>query len=301
MSRFFVPKECIKGHSIHISQKEAHHILDVMRLKVLDEVTVFDGTGTEYIGIIKKSGHRSLEVEIKEVRKSAGKEDYSVTLIQAIAKKDRMDYISQKATELGVACIIPVVTERTIPDWNDEKKAGMVERWQRISREAAKQCGRLDIPEISRIVSFEELICHCEEPSPTLPGRRPGGKAIASPVIARLTKSAEAISKTGSQQAAQSKKEIASPLKGLAMTVWDYDLKLIAALSDKAIKIKDVLRGHDGVKIAIAIGPEGDFTSKEIEEAVRAGFKIVNLGPFTLKSDTAGLAVLSMINYEYQD
>ncbi|MDP2929683.1 MAG: RsmE family RNA methyltransferase [Candidatus Omnitrophota bacterium] len=281
MSRFFVSKEFVKGNSIHISQKEAHHILNVMRLKVSDEVTVFDGTGKEYVGIIKKSGHRSLEVEIKEVRKSAGKEDYSVTLIQAIAKKDKMDYISQKATELGVFCIVPVVTERTIPDWNNEKKTSMVERWQRISLEAAKQCGRLDIPEISRIVSFEELIRHCEEPKAiaclaALGFAERRARPLASPVIA-------------------------SPLKGLAMTVWDYDIKLIAALSDKAIKIKDVLRGRRGMKIAIAIGPEGDFTPEEIEEAVRAGFKVVNLGPLTLKSDTAGPAVLSMINYEYRD
>ena len=69
-------------------------------------------------------------------------------------------------------------------------------------------------------------------------------------------------------------------------------------LSDKAIKIKDALKSRDGVKIAVAIGPEGDFTPQEVEEAVRMGFKVVNLGPLTLKSDTAGLAVLSMINYE---
>lgn len=242
MSRFFVPKEFVKGNSIHINGKEAHHILDVMRLKVSDEVTVFDGTGKEYVGIVRESGHKSLEVEIKEIRKSADKESYSVTLIQAIAKKDKMDYIAQKATELGVACIVPVVTARTIPDWNDEKKTNMVERWRRISHEAAKQCGRLDIPQILPIMEL--------------------GKAITGAV---------------------------------------YDLKLIAALSDEAIKIKDVLKGRDGVKIVVAIGPEGDFTPKEIEEAVRTGFKVVNLGSLTLKSDTAGLAVLSMINYECGD
>ena len=240
MSRFFVPKESVKGNSIHISQKEAHHILDVMRLKVSDEVTVFDGTGKEYVGLIRGAGHRSLEVEIREVRKSADTEDYSVTLIQAIAKKDKMDYVAQKATELGVACIVPVITERTIPDWSDEKKTGIVQRWRRISREAAKQCGRLDIPKILPIKSFLECIKDMD----------------------------------------------------------NYDIKLIAALSDKAIKIKDALKSRDGVKIAVAIGPEGDFTPQEVEEAVRMGFKVVNLGPLTLKSDTAGLAVLSMINYE---
>ena len=63
--------------------------------------------------------------------------------------------------------------------------------------------------------------------------------------------------------------------------------------------LKDALKGCKGGKIAIAIGPEGDFTPEEAEDALKAGFKIVSLGPRVLKSDTAGLAVLSMINYEY--
>ena len=64
MSRFFVAKEFIKANSIYITGKEAHHILDVMRLKVTDEVVVFDGTGREYSGIVKAADRKSLEVQI---------------------------------------------------------------------------------------------------------------------------------------------------------------------------------------------------------------------------------------------
>jgi len=243
MSRFFVPKESVKGNIIHVAADEAHHILDVMRLKVLDEVTVFDGTGKEYTGIVRAADRKTLEVQIKSMRESSVGRDSLLTLIQAITKKDKMDYIAEKATELGVSRIIPVITERTIPEWNDEKKTSVVERWRKIAQEAAKQSGRLDIPEILPIRSFLECVKDID----------------------------------------------------------DYDIKLIAALSDRAIKIKDVLTGCNGVKIAIAIGPEGDFTPHEIEEAVKADFKVVNLGPLTLKSDTAGLAVLSIISYERRD
>ena len=265
MSRFYVPQAAVKGNSIHISGKEAHHILDVMRLKVSDEVVVFDGTGNEYTGIVKEARNKSLLVEIIRTRKTGIQQGCNITLIQALPKKEKMDYIVEKATELGVNVVMPVTTARTIPDWNESKKAQVVERWKKISLEAAKQCGRANLPEIMPIVTLEEAIRHCEEPKATK----------------------------------QSKAEIASPLKGLAMTT--CDLKLIAALSDNAIKLKDALKGSHGANTAIAIGPEGDFTPEEIELAAKAGFKVVSLGPRVLKSDTAGLAALAAINYEYAD
>jgi 16S rRNA (uracil1498-N3)-methyltransferase len=256
MSRFFVPKEFVKADSIYITGLEAHHILDVMRLKVSDEVVIFDGTGREYTGIVSTADRKSLEVRITSARELGAKRGPALTLIQAIPKKDRMDYIAQKATELGVSRIIPVITGRTIPEWKDAKKSAIVERWRKIAREAAKQCGRSDLPEVCQITEFKDV--------------------ITGPV---------------------------------------YDLKLIAALSDEAIRLKDALRGtaqtaegssrrlnvgYFPATIAIAIGPEGDFTPAEVECASAEGFKTVSLGPRVLKSDTAGLAALSMINYEYE-
>ena len=70
---------------------------------------------------------------------------------------------------------------------------------------------------------------------------------------------------------------------------------------EDAVKIKDALAGFSAGSIAIAIGPEGDFTAREIEGARASGFKVVNLGERVLKSDTAGLAALSMINYEFSN
>lgn len=243
MSRFYVPKESVKGDSIHISGKEAHHILDVMRLKLSDEVMVFDGTGKEYLGRVKEVGRKSLSLKVIKVRDAGPEKKYSVTLIQAIPKKEKMDYIVEKATELGVDRVMPVTTARTIPDWNESKKAGIVGRWQKISLEAAKQCGRTSLAQIKPIL----------------------------------------------------------PLKEVLKSIEGYNLKLIAALSDKAVKLKEILKSCRAGNIAIAIGPEGDFTEEEISEAEKKGFKTVNLGPRVLKSDTAGVAFIAMINYEYQD
>jgi len=240
MSRFFVPKEFVKSKTIEISGKEAHHILDVMRLKKLDKIVAFDGTGKEYVGFIKEIKKSALSVEIVETRNPAEAEKSKITLIQALPKKDKMDFIVEKATELGVYSIIPVVTERTIPRWDQAKRSAHEDRWRKISREAAKQCGRADIPSIGNIVEFSQSI-----------------------------KSAS-----------------------------DFDLGLIAVLSDDTIAISDALQGFKGGRLAIAIGPEGDFTPQEAAQAKDSGFKSVSLGTRVLKSDTASLASLAILNYE---
>lgn len=240
MSRFFIPKGSVSGDLINVSGKEAHHIADVMRLKVLDKVVTFDGTGSEYTGFIKEVNSRHVVIEVIETRKPAGKWSSRITLVQAIPKKDKMDYIVEKSTELGVSRIIPIMTYRTIPNWDEHKMVSSVERWRKIAIEASKQCGRSDIPAIDSIKKLSDVISEST----------------------------------------------------------DYDLALIAALDDGAIDLRSALNGLGGGKVAVAIGPEGDFTSEEIADAKRAGFKLVNLGPRVLKSDTAGLFVLAIINYE---
>ena len=157
MSRFYAPRGSIKGNRIILTGLEAHHVLDVMRLKTLDKVVAFDGTGTEYIGFIKGMGRKSVDVEIVERRTPLGKENCKITLIQAIPKKDS-DYIMEKATELGVHSVIPVFTKRTIVSWNEGKRHSRVERWRRIAREASKQCGRPSIPKVDDIKDFKDAL-----------------------------------------------------------------------------------------------------------------------------------------------
>ena len=240
MSRFFIPPASVDGKKISISGKEAHHILDVMRLKVSDKVVTFDGTGKEYSGVIRDISRNSLTVEITETRTPAGKETWKITLIQAMPKKDKMDYIVEKSTELGVHSIVPVITRRTIPDWDEPKKRSQAERWRKIAKEAAKQCGRLDIPAVSAISEFTDAI------------------------------------------------------SGFA----DFDKQLIAILSEETITIKEAMAGFKSGRIVIAIGPEGDFTADEARAAEGSGFRAISLGPRVLKSDTAGLVLLSILNYE---
>jgi 16S rRNA (uracil1498-N3)-methyltransferase len=243
MSRFYVGPQSVKDGLIKITGPEAHHIADVMRLKSGDEVVTFDGSGSEYRGLIQQANSRSVTIRISSSRKVVQDTGTAVTLIQAIPKKDKMDYIVEKASELGVSAILPVMCERSIPDWDRAKKIARVERWRKIAICASKQCARTDVPKIEEITTLDEA---------------------------------------------------ASRVSGCA-------LKLIATLGDKTVTMKEAMSSSPKGPVAIAIGPEGDFTAGEVASAMGHGFVPVSLGQRVLKSDTAGLAAIVMINYGTKD
>ena len=159
MSRFYVPKENVKNGKIIIDGEEAHHVLDVMRLEDDDKVVVFDGTGNEYTGFIKDTDRKSKRIVVEVVRtETPSLESTSeITLSQAIPKKNKMSYVVEKATELGVKRVIPLITERTIVRPDKASCARKVQRWRKTATQSSKQCGRSDIPEITEITSYKDM------------------------------------------------------------------------------------------------------------------------------------------------
>lgn len=157
MSRFYVKPEDIKKSEIHVGGNEAHHIVDVMRLEKGDGVVAFDGLGNEYTGIINEAKKKLVIISIKSRQKQSPL-NTKITLAQSIPKSDKMDYIIQKTTELGIHSIIPIITERTVVKIDKNKKAKKMARWAKIAREASKQCGRSIVPEIKDILNFREVI-----------------------------------------------------------------------------------------------------------------------------------------------
>ncbi len=163
MSRFYSPPENIKDNLIYIYGQEAKHILNVMRLKEKDAVVVFDGTGKEYTGFIKETKTKELVVEVVKTRLPK-KEDFpDITLAQALPKKDKMDHVVEKATELGVSNIVPLISERTVIKFEEEKARAREERWRKIAKAAAKQCGRLDVPGIKSVQKFYNFMDEVEK------------------------------------------------------------------------------------------------------------------------------------------
>ena len=238
--RFFISPEQAAGHSITITGEDVRHIA-VLRMESGDELLIADGRGMEYAVRIMGIDRTTVRTEIIS---QAKREPASprITLGQGIPKSDKMDLIVQKATELGVSALVPLVTERTIVKIRDEeKRAG---RWQKIAREAAMQSSRLDIPQIEPVRSFRDYVFSLN-PAP--------GTLLLFP--------------------------------------WEEGTE----------PVKNVLkRNPDAGNIVVLVGPEGGFSGKEANEAKSRGFHPVSLGSNILRTETAALAVLSMIGYEYR-
>ena len=158
MSRFYIRPDNIKENQIRVNGDEAHHILRVMRLEIGDEITAFDGTGREYYGIIEEVSKKGAVIKIEKSSMAKSGKRYTITLAQAVPKMEKMDYIIQKTTELGIDSIIPMNTKRTIVRLNKEKMLSKQRRWKRIAAEASKQCGRVNITEIESYTSLNGVL-----------------------------------------------------------------------------------------------------------------------------------------------
>lgn len=158
MARFFVPKEKIHGNRGVIDGPELHHLRRVLRLAPGDPITVFDDTGGEHDAIIASFSSDSAAIEIVRSYQARRESPLDLTLALGLTKGEKMDFVVEKATELGVHAIVPFVSSYTVPKLNERKIAARTQRWQKIALSAAKQCGRTQIPKVSLLCGFHELM-----------------------------------------------------------------------------------------------------------------------------------------------
>lgn len=158
MHRFFVPKEQITVPLVTITGSDVNHIARVLRLKPGEEIVVSDGIGGECLAEITYIDPKKVEALIKESFISHNEPPMDVYLLQGLPKGEKMEFIIQKCTEIGIRKIIPVNMERTIVRLAGDKAEKRRERWRRIAEEAAKQCQRSKVPEIASICSLSEAI-----------------------------------------------------------------------------------------------------------------------------------------------
>jgi 16S rRNA (uracil1498-N3)-methyltransferase len=164
MHRFFVDKNNIKLSSIDIIGEDVKHIKSVLRLNVGDVVVVCDNDRTDYTAKIISIDKNIVQCEILSKEASKSEPPIDIILYQGLPKASKMDLIIQKATELGVKKIVPVITERTVVKIQDRKKENnKLERWNRIAEEAAKQSKRGIIPQVNNILDFDEMIAILKE------------------------------------------------------------------------------------------------------------------------------------------
>ncbi|MCX5657887.1 MAG: RsmE family RNA methyltransferase [Candidatus Omnitrophica bacterium] len=157
MELFFVSLNDVTGDLFYLRKDEASHLRDVLKYQEEDEIFAFDGEGSLYRGMVGKIGKENVRVKILEVSKEE-KPLRRVILVQAIPNKKSMDYIVEKATELGVDKIIPVITSRTISLPPRDKQTKLIGCWRKVALEASRQSKRLFLPEIKGIKNFKEVI-----------------------------------------------------------------------------------------------------------------------------------------------
>ncbi len=243
MTRIFAEPERIKKDSATLPEDDAKKLLRVLRMKPGDSITLFDGV-REYSGIIKSLNQKSAEVSITGTLQNARDSRLHILLGQGAPKSEKLEYVVQKAAELGAAEIAPVILERSVkrPDADDAVKK--LSRLRKIAVEASRQSGRVSVPEIS---CFMDLPMFVER--------------------ARC-----------------------------------FDLKIIFYEGEKTRGLREAVNGCGGVRsVALLVGPEGGFADDEVLEAEAAGFVTVGLGPRILRTETAGLVALGIIQYELGD
>jgi len=157
MHRFYLPSENCQGISLRLDGREAHHALHVLRLKSGDAVTVLDGVGNEYSCTVAVAGKDALTLTLKEKQSSAPL-PCDITLCVAVPKGKLIEDIIEKAVELGVRRVVPLLTQRVISQLDQEAAESKRQKWQQVAVEAIKQCGAAWLPLVSRPQKISEFL-----------------------------------------------------------------------------------------------------------------------------------------------
>jgi 16S rRNA (uracil1498-N3)-methyltransferase len=209
-------------------------------MKPGDEIVICDGQGKDCYCIINSVCDDAVIASVNSIRDTGTELPVRITMFQGLPKSDKMELVIQKAVELGVYEIVPVMMARTVVKYDDAKKeAKKRERWQAIAESAAKQSGRGIIPKILPLMPFKEAISYA---------------------------------------------------KDMDWAVLPYEnAKGIKGTKESLVRLKECKSA------GIIIGPEGGFESSEVELAKNNNIPSVSLGRRILRTETAGLALLSMI------
>jgi len=244
--RFFVSGENIRADRVVFDSGEARHIERVLRLGPGDTVTVFDGSGYEYLVRLNTNSNNRLTGEVVQKEKKDREASANLYLVQGLGKGDKMETIIQKAVEIGVKMVYPLAGERSVVRLEGDKAAKRVERWQEIAIEACKQCRRNLVPEIKPISDITGI---CQE----IDGKH-----------------------------------------SIMLYENEQELRLSAYLSERRQELA-------GQEIFLLVGPEGGFSTAEVEMVCQYGGLAVSLGPRILRTETAGIVAASIILYELGD
>ncbi|NLW89548.1 MAG: 16S rRNA (uracil(1498)-N(3))-methyltransferase [Clostridiaceae bacterium] len=276
MTRLFVDKRIEHGATTHIlDDSDSRYIRDVLRMRSGERLILCDPDSTEYEAIVTSPGSKHIELTLSPGRANQTEPLYRAVLYQGLPKGDKMSGIIQKSVELGVSGIVPVSCARSIVKIDPGDLREKTTRWQKISHEAARQSERGRVPWVSETMSFREAIETATKQSDLtlIPWEEESGKSLA-----------EAL------EPLDNKRRCQNP---------NPDDDIGPDLSDPERSLPNISR-REGPLVSIFIGPEGGFEKKEVAFAKECGAVSVSLGKRILRTETAGIAVLSMLLYRLE-
>ena len=157
-SRFYCPVPLAAGLRVDLPAAVARHVVNVLRLRRGDELTLFDGAGGEYACCIATAAPAEAAVDVLEWRAVEREAPLAITLVQALQAGDKMDMTVQKAVELGVGRIVPVSSRRSVLRLDGPRAARRIEHWRAVAIAACEQCGRNRLPEVDALHSLESWL-----------------------------------------------------------------------------------------------------------------------------------------------
>jgi 16S rRNA (uracil1498-N3)-methyltransferase len=235
MPRFFHAEALAVGATLTLPEALAHHIL-VLRLALGTPLTLFNGDGGQYTALLTGIEKKRVSVEVKAFTPIDIELPYAITLAQALPESSKMDWIIEKAVELGVASIAPLAAQRCVVRLSSERAAKRQAHWQGIIVSASEQCGRNRLAQLAPLSDYQQWIT----------------------------------------QQDLHRRIILTPRAESSLANW--------------------ARHQAPQALTLVIGPEGGLSPAEENAALANGALALGLGPRILRTETAGLAALAVIN-----
>jgi 16S rRNA (uracil1498-N3)-methyltransferase len=250
LTRVFVEGELQSGSVVELPRETGAHLAKVLRARSGDEVVLFNGDGREFTGAVEKVQGSRVSASIGAARTIDRESPFQLTLVQCVPRGDRMDFIVQKATELGVVRIIPVLSQRSVVRLDEGQAASKQLHWRAVAVSACEQCGRNRLPSV----------------------------AAPQPLLNYLGALA---------QANESLRFVLEPER--------------ARRTERGTQSIDIASAQSVSLAEIAIGPEGGFAPEELEAFDLSSFSRVSLGPRVLRTETAAIAAIVVLQARFGD
>jgi 16S rRNA (uracil1498-N3)-methyltransferase len=240
LSRVFIDTPLVSGARVTLRGSAAVHVTRVLRLRPGAPLTLFNGTGGEFAGQLEATRGDAVTVAVRDANATERESPLFLSLAQGVSRGERMDLVVQKATELGVSRLLPLLTERSVVRLDARQAQRKRAHWRGIAIAACEQSGRNRLPEVAEPLELRKFL---------------------------------------QAQAADGTRLLLSP--------------------GATLGIAEVPRPTGPV--TVLIGPEGGLTAEEQERAVAAGFVGVRLGPRVLRTETAAIAALTLLQGQFGD